>query len=446
LFFHLFSTLPIMTQTIETVGVPGRLDPSFNAAIDGVIHSILTQPDGTMLIGGGIYQTVNGVNRNGIAKLHSDGSVDTNFVSADAAASRFVRSIALQPDGKVLIGGRFLYPAIGTPDTYDTYCVARLNTDGSLDQKFKSIFQGSVSSLLLQPDGKIVIFGDFLSDLGDRKDAVARLNPDFTRDSTFRTVVTDQKFGDDRALAAQADGKLVIGGYFDLVNNLPHSRLARIKSNGSIDTGFNTGVFNGGVDAMTIQRDGKILVGGYFSTLRSGQPNAIARFEPNGGLDFGFAPGMIDGFVSAIAVQTDGRILIGGNFRSVDHVPRNRLARLNANGSLDLSFERGRGSSFEGGARWVYSVAIQSDGKILVGGDFEFVDGVRRVGMALLNDQFRLTVVSEPGRSYVVQASYDLIGWTSLGTNTPPGNNFDFVESDFPNLKQRFYRVRQAGP
>ena len=147
-----------------------------------------------------------------------------------------------------------------------------------------------------------------------------------------------------------------------------------------------------------------------------------------------------------IVVQTDGRILIGGHFRSVNDVPRNGLARLNANGSLDMSFERGRGTGFEGGASWVYSLATQTDGKILVGGYFNSVDGVGHPGMARLNDQFRLTVVSKPGRSYVVQASSDLIGWVSLGTNAPPGNDFDFVEGDFPNLKQRFYRVRQAEP
>ena len=164
--------------------------------------------------------------------------------------------------------------------------------------------------------------------------------------------------------------------------------LARLNANGSLDGSFNPGpgVFGSYVESLALQPDGKVLVAeGYF----------IRRLNSNGSLDASFGTG-VGGFgqVESSVVQSDGKVLIGGLFATINGTNRNNIARLNANGSLDSSFNPGTGADGR-----VRSVALQSDGKVLIGGDFAAVNGVARPHVARLYGDSVAPSLSIAGRA-----------------------------------------------
>jgi uncharacterized delta-60 repeat protein len=169
------------------------------------------------------------------------------------------------------------------------------------------------------------------------------------------------------AIAEQPDGKILIGGDFTIYNGAPRNRIARLNSDGSLDAGFNPGSgANNDVRAMAVQPDGKILIGGWFTIYNGAPRNYMARLNSDGSLDTGFDPGSgANEFLYVVALQPDGKILIGGEFTIYNGAPRNYIARLNSDGSLDTSFDPGSGAN-----EWVWAMAVQPDGKILIGRRF----------------------------------------------------------------------------
>ncbi len=184
------------------------------------------------------------------------------------------------------------------------------------------------------------------------------------------------------ATALQPDGKIIIGGSFSNFNGVSANRIARLNPNGFPDLTFNpggSGVANspggvvGSVWAVAIQADGKILIGGYFKTYNGTPRNSIARLNADGSLDTSFDPASgpaPDSALTKIIVQPDGKIIIGGGFTSFNGTSRNHIARLNVDGSLDTTFDPGTGSN--GG---LSDVALQVDGKIIIGGFFTNYNG-----------------------------------------------------------------------
>jgi uncharacterized delta-60 repeat protein len=165
-----------------SAGNPGQLDPNFEApAVDDTIYSVAVQPDGKILIGGR-FTEVDGQPLTSVARLNVDGSVDGTF--NPPTLFRQVLTIAVQPDGKVLIGGNVF------PFDSARQALIRLNANGSIDEGFvdpgllrPGDFDGVVESIALQPDGKIVIGGDFAKVggvSGESREQVARLNADGT--------------------------------------------------------------------------------------------------------------------------------------------------------------------------------------------------------------------------------------------------------------------------
>ncbi len=185
--------------------------------------------------------------------------------------------------------------------------------------------------------------------------------------------------GDIKAIQIQTDGKILVGGGFSQYNGIGYSTyLVRLNSDGSIDTSFNSGGsgFNYVVSSIQIQTDGKILVGGYFTTYNGVDcPDKTVRLNSDGTLDTSFNSGGsgFNNVVSSIQIQTDGKILVGGNFTQYNGVDcPDYLVRLNSDGTLDTSFNSG-GSGFN---NVVNTIQIQTDGKILVGGGFTQYNGV----------------------------------------------------------------------
>ncbi len=308
----------------------GAVYSTFGARTDGVVNSIAVGGDGSVVIGG-IFTSVNGVTRNGIAKLDGKGAnVSPTKFDPGTGADNVVYSVALQEDGKILLGGLFANVQ-GQPRSR----IARFNANGSLDTGFNPGADDAVYSIAVQPDGKILIAGNFTTVAGTARNRIARLNDDGTLDTGF-----DPGSGADgrvAAIALQPDGKILLGGYFTQFDGANHSRIARLASDGSIDATFATGFgANNNVFTMALQTDGKILIGGLFTSFNGTSVTRIARLNTTGGLDGTFDPGTgADGEVSALALQTDGGILIGGDFLNFDGAAAPYLLRFGNDASVE---------------------------------------------------------------------------------------------------------------
>jgi uncharacterized delta-60 repeat protein len=352
----------------------GALDLGFepNSGADYPVLTVAPDLNGRVLIGG-YFTIIGGVSRHYIARLNSDGSLDTGFNPGAGANNRVVRVLA-QPDGKVLLGGLFT-SLNGT----NRARIARLNADGNLDLSFNpgSGANGDVLSMARQDDGKILLAGEFTAFNGTNRGRVARLNADGSLDASFNTSTGANLTV--RAVAPQSDGKVLIGGDFLSVNGTNRNRIARLNSDGSLDASFTIGTgANGPVECIAVQGDGSVLLGGQFTSMSGTSRGRLARIDQNGMLDGTFNPNA-DGFVLSLAVHVDGKVLLGGDFFSVTGVSRPHVARLNMNGSLDLGFNPGTGANDT-----VNAVAFQTDGKALVAGFFNTMNGIGRSCLARL--------------------------------------------------------------
>ncbi|HEX6289423.1 MAG TPA: delta-60 repeat domain-containing protein [Herpetosiphonaceae bacterium] len=350
------------------------VDPTFNpgsGANDRVL-ALALQPDGKVLLGG-MFTSVGGTARTRIARLNADGTLDTSF-NPGSGANSAVWALALQPDGKVLLGGDF-WAINGTGRNG----IARLNADGTLDTSFNPNpgVDSYVYALALQPDGKVLLGGMFTSVGGTARNSIARLNTDGTLDTSFNPGSGVDSYV--HALALQPDGKVLLGGSFSSVGGTARTRIARLNADGSLDTSFNPGA-NSTVRTLALQPDGKVLLGGDFTSVGGTARTRIARLNADGTLDTSFNPGTgANSAVYALALQPDGKVLLGGIFSIVGGTARTRIARLNANGSLDTSFDPGTGANGT-----VHALALQPDGKVLLGGAFWAINGTARSRIARL--------------------------------------------------------------
>ena len=364
----------------------GTLDTAFDpgSGVSSSVFDIAVQADGKYLIGGA-FTTYNGTPASRIARINTDGSLDTSFMIG-TGPNTTVRTVTLQSDGKILITGTF-----ATIDGNARPGIARFNADGSIDTGFAAAPTGTTpQSLVLQPNGKIIVAGNFTSIGGASRNVIARLNADGTNDASFDpgTGILPVALNNVQELALQANGKILMVGTINSYNGNSILGIARANSDGSFDSTFDQyATRSGNVNAIQIQSDGKILVGGEFATVNRILRNSIARFNADGTVDSTFMPGtgatISSGAfanVTAIRVQSDGKIIIGGSFVNYNETPINRLARLNADGSLDTTFNIGAGA-----ASTVNAVQIQPDGKILVGGIFTSFNGMPANRLVRLN-------------------------------------------------------------
>ena len=308
--------------------------------------------------------------------LAQAGTLDATFTVGAGATDR-VMSIAQQGDGRSVIAGYFTSYR-GTALNR----IARVNLDGTVDGSFVigTGFNSFVLGAAIRPDGDVMAVGNFSNYNGTGRGRVVRLNNDGSVDAGFTTGAGFNAVANTVALAPSS--KTYVGGAFTAYAGTARARIARLNNDGTLDTGFNPGSgFDGDVYCLAVQDDGKVLVGGVFSNFNGTSRNGIARLNTDGSLDLGFDPGSgTNSWVATISVQPDGKIIIGGNFTSVNGIGRGRIARLNADGTLDGGFTTGSGCN-----SWVYCSDLQADGKVLIGGDFSTVAGSARGRLARLN-------------------------------------------------------------
>lgn len=392
--------------------LPGNLDSLKATIVGSYVNAITVQLDGKIMLAGQ-FTSVLGVPRNNIARLNVDGTLDMGF---DPKPNNVVNCVAVQPDGKILLSGQFtsMQPNGSTIATQRNR-IARLNADGTLETGFNPNANNTINCMAIQEDGKILIGGHFTSlqpsgAVGTTtRNYVARVHADGTVDSVFNPNVNYLV----NSIVVQADGAVLLGGEFTSLRpngvgtTTMRNYIARVSADGTLDTSFNPSP-NDLVYCIAVQPDGKILFGGRFNNL---SPNGavyatfryyIARLNANGSLDASFDPELSDPVVS-LSVQADGKVLLGGNFFEVDSTRREHIARLESDGTLDTSLVLSNNGS-------VSCLALNSDGRILMGGYFTLVRNTstsRTFFARLANDPAHQTL-SAPNAEQVI--------WTRSGS------------------------------
>jgi uncharacterized delta-60 repeat protein len=406
----------IAIKSIARLNTDGTLDNTFNPIfLDSAVYSTSIQSDGKIIVGGDfmIYLDMSPYFQNRVTRLNIDGTLDNTFIASNGnGASGIVRTINIQSNGKIIIGGDFV-DVNGTSRNR----IARINTNGTLDTTFNpgTGANNSVYSTSIQSDGKIIIGGYFTSFNGTAKKYITRLNADGTLDSSFNSGTGADNYV--LTTSFQNDGKIIMGGWFTTYNSNIRNYIARLNSDGTLDSSFNSGTSQyGTVYTSKIQTNGKIIIGGNFGSYNGCFRGRMARINIDGEIDYPFNSGTAaDNFVRASSIQSDDKIIIGGDFTSYFGVPRNKIARLNADGTLDTSFNPGTGANGP-----IYKIAIQNDGKIIIGGDFTSYNGITINRIARLNVNGTLDTSFNPGtgaNDYVYTISIQGDGKIIIGGN-----------------------------
>lgn len=418
---------------LKRLNADGTLDVTFNApgGVPGVglaaatgqpeVNALLVAPDDRIYVGG-TFSTYNGTARGGFARLNADGTLDTTFAfNTVSGVSRYVTAIALQPDGKVIIGGTFT----GVNGSARTN-LARLNADGSVDLTFNPsgyTINGTIRAIQVAPDGKVYVGGTTYNPATQRNDPILhRLNANGTRDLTFNPVFAAD-YGAVNSILLLPDGRILAGSDLPLPGYTGPVGLAAFNPDGSLDTAFMAriaGEANGGALALRLTPDGNILAGGIFTRF-GGLPRAsVVRIAPDGTIDPTFAPQPYaereGGYLThlySFAVQPDGRILAGGWFNRISDpaVPISNLVRFEGDytagpGRVALSsptftFNENAGTvsisvARTGGVTGAISVAYAvtagtagADDLALVAGTLSWADqeaGVKTISVAITDD------------------------------------------------------------
>ncbi|MEP6705717.1 MAG: hypothetical protein ABJB34_13000, partial [Acidobacteriota bacterium] len=297
--------------TCHAYSQPGRVDAAFQPAPSSLIlpptgptKGQILQPDGKLIIWVGNL-VVKGVAKGQIARLNSDGSLDTSFTYC-SCHMRSVRNVVLQPDGKLLVAGA---------DFESKAKVVRLNSDGSTDVVYNAQLPPTTSSSsyvwFVQADGKSYIQVDETLGFGMRR--IYRVNPDGTLDTGFTPIVLAY----DRTNVADF---LLQSGYLYVVSNFGNissssAFFQRFDLNGAEDTAWQKPSVSGGpgnffsyVNDLEFQPDGSLLLSGRFTTVNGFQKSNLARILPAGNVDLSFTPPSVleGGFVETLG---NGKLL-----------------------------------------------------------------------------------------------------------------------------------------
>ncbi len=409
----------------------GARDFTFVAltGFDGGVTALALQPDGKILVGGS-FSTVDGQASPHLVRLLADGRLDTAFPGVAAPDDPLllqsdIRSLEVQPNGKIVVVGTF------TPAGSRTVRqgLSRLNADGTLDGNFRpaaGLASGTGKAVLLSDSQLLVsvpteanfLFPPPLGSGPQSRAVVAvaasetpeltrsvvatsvlyRLRSDGQLDGSFLpTTVFGPPAGNDvvTTLTVQPGGRILVGGRFNAINNDVRSSLAQLDGSGATVAAFNPAPqLPGAANALLPLPDGQLVVGGSFATAGGSLHASLARLRRDGSVDETFTP-ETDGEVRALARHPDdGAIVLAGEFRHVNGVTRPALARIRANGGLDSAFAPGGALDFS-----PVVVAIQPDGKIVVGGYRTVLSGDLPAPLVRLNRDGSLDPAFRPAIS-----------------------------------------------
>ncbi len=395
------TSVALLTACAVDVHAYCVFDSSFNPAGSfsggATISAVVVQTDGKVVFGGsfvysGNYPSGYPFTVTNLVRFNLNGTVDTGY---NPAPNGVINAMAIQPDNKIIIAGTF-----SQVSGMAQMLISRLTTSGYPDYiGFQAPApNGYILALALQSDGKVVVGGNFSTMNGSSYSRLARLNSTGTLDKNFNPGV----YGPPSSpivysLAVHAPGtpsadKIVVGGDFSVLGSLARQKLGRLNANGTVDSSFDMGssaILNAPVYAIAtdygpfgINGQGgnfeKVLIGGSFTAL-GGIRNYFARLSDNGTPDANVSNSYVDGVVKAIRVQADHKMVLGGSFTHAQSYTRNGLTRLTANGDLvglDLDWSDCTPNGATGGS--VETLAINAAGVIYAGGSFTSVEGNAR--------------------------------------------------------------------
>lgn len=457
----------VVAENFILVDQFGGIESGFRPDITGHMTDVVLMPNGkTVIAGSFVWRHLGQIIGKNLAVLNEDGTPDLNYSGFYGKQGEYTRGATLQSDGKLLVYGTFTeaYKAPLAGKSIKNMGILRLNADGSFDRNFSVPFvsYSEVSSALVQPDGKIVLRGNFSLANGSSYHFLARIFSDGGFDQSYANNLpfAPDLFQSPSKMEMQADGRILMAGDLKVINNPNVQKLIRLNTDGTLDVTFQTppitgSVFkfdnlpgghifiygnfgkigaqtrvgvarlnlNGSLDesfrfdflmdelnwvgTLTLQPDGKFLISGRFSVINgeyvgnseqainsnSATYDALVRLNADGSLDNLFVPytNVFDR-INCVALQPDGKILIGGEVRPL--YSQNYMVRLNSDGTPDASFNRPLLGSDEYLNAAVYAVAVQPDGKILIGGDFPRVGNLMQSGIA------RLTADGSPDETF----------------------------------------------
>jgi uncharacterized delta-60 repeat protein len=385
--FFACDSSPAAASLVDTSFDPGLGASSVltGKQYDANILAMAVQSDGKILVAGA-FSAFNGVPRDGLVRLNTNGSADLSF-SAGIGQGSFVTSLLLQKDGKIVVGFDGFHGLQGPS-------LARFNPDGSPDLTFNSSTNAYqvVNAVAEQPDGRILTGG---------LDGISRFFADGAFDSSF---LTNQWIHTPvGTVAVQPDGKILAGGPARLYGYGDESTApVRLNTGGSVDSTFvqhiigrtgPDGLFVGGVSSVIAPSRNGYFAAGYFGLNKNSQyyTTTFLRLNNNGLLDDTFPLNREPTAGCYILLpRTDGRIILAGGDMAVDRVSRPVFAQISAEGLLDVeftaSFERLPVPPVSPSGPLATAAVLQPDGKLILAGQFTSVDGVPRMGMVRLFD------------------------------------------------------------
>ncbi|MBX3744483.1 MAG: PKD domain-containing protein [Verrucomicrobiae bacterium] len=363
-----------VTVTLRDTESPGRVDDTFQPGFgaDATVRALAIQPDGKIVVGGD-FQTLDGVVLPRLGRLHADGFLDRSF-NPGSGLNGSVLAIAPVADGRLLVGGTFSI-VDGTPQPHLT----RLEPDGTRAADFNVPTDGPVRALARNAAGNLYAGGDFTRVAGTLTPGIARFLPNGDPDPSFATG----SHGRTGVVAvAHADVGAWAGGTFPSWGQTGARFLVRLAPDGTPDPSFPAAASpDGPVHALASAPDGSLYVAGAFAHVGGLPRTRLARILPGGSLDGSFDPGpSADAVVLAAGLQSEGRVVIAGAFGLYADFPAGRFLRLDPFGQPDLTFFRGTGANDT-----VRALAVQPNGAFILGGDFTTINDRPRLRLARIH-------------------------------------------------------------
>jgi uncharacterized delta-60 repeat protein len=293
-----FTTLGTQTRNrYAFVDSVGTVQAQTGAGVNGFVHCMAQLPDGKALIGGQFTSQY-------IRRLNTDGSLDGTFT---LITNGEVRCMALLPNGSVLIGGSFTNVTLGTINSRQYLARLDFSSTGVVSlNAFSTTCNSNILSIAVQTDGKIIVGGNFTTIAGSTQSYLARLNADGSIDSTFSAGLTSRGF----VQAIDASGRVLLGGSGTSIGGVDKRGVLRLTSTGAIDGTFS--LVGSCAESLVPQTDGTLLIGA--SLASPALASQVSRALTSGADDTTFVSGVV-GTASAIYVLESGQILVGGQFQ-----------------------------------------------------------------------------------------------------------------------------------
>jgi uncharacterized delta-60 repeat protein len=361
----------------------GTLDTTYNAGVGLNRFAIANLVSGSRLYTAGTFTNYKAAGATGIAMISDSATLSASF-NPGIGFNNNVWAMTKQSTGRIIVGGEFTNYSGSVRNR-----IIGLNSNGTIDSGFNIGTAGAgniVYALATQTDNKIIAGGTFTNYSGSSTSTtrLMRLNSNGSQDLTYNTGTGLNSYP--FTILPRANGKIFVTGLFSTYSGSAINYIMQTNANGSRDTLFNIGTgFDAGAFGYTAvtQSDDKLIVGGNFTTYSGSTVNRVVRINTDGTRDLTFSVGNgANTVVSAVALQSDGKTIVGGQFTTFSGSSVNRLVRVNTNGTRDTSFNVGTG--FDGSVS-TNGITIAANGTIYCLGSFTTYSGSNSRGIVAIN-------------------------------------------------------------